>query len=337
MKIQRETITKIKQIVDAESVLNYLGFNILRRSSKELRGPCKVHGGDNPTGFRFNLETKTWCCYTRHCEADGDRDLVGLVQKTTNLSFLESVQLLADLCGIDLNNQDHISEEFIKLKYEQEMQKEIRSVPKPSSATSYFPEEVMEGFIPDRSSYFEDRGFPAELLDFFQIGGTTDRQGVHRETIPVRDPDGNLLTVSARRTDSDEDPKYLLLENLPKGNTLYNLDVAKECAGGPPRTLVLVEGFVDVWTLALHGIWNAVAAMGTDLTKRQAELLSIYADRVIVMLDPDPAGQEGAGRVEKLLSFYVDVEVIKLPEGKDPKLFTFYDVKNYFGGMIRDD
>ena len=116
MKINPETIANIKLTVDPESVLNHLGFNIVKRGSKELRGPCKIHGGDNITGFRFNLESRTWCCYTRHCEGEGDRDLVGLVQKATGSSFVESVRFLADIAGVDLNNQEELSEQYLEMK-----------------------------------------------------------------------------------------------------------------------------------------------------------------------------------------------------------------------------
>lgn len=339
MKIQPETIASIKQIVDPESVLNFLGFRIIKRGQKELRGPCKVHGGDNPTGFRFNLENRTWCCYTRHCEGDGDRDLIGLVQKTQGISFVESVRLLADLAGVDLENQESFSERFLELKKEQEIRKEVRQSRPRSSVTSYFPEHVVEELRPKRSSYFLDRGFPENLLDFYDIGGMTDGKGVHRDTIPIRDEYGNLLTISARRTDSNEDPKYLLLKNVNKGTTLYNLDLAKDFVGdtaqGQDRTLVLVEGFVDVWALAMLGVFNVVAAMGTDITPEQARLLGKYAENVIVMLDADEAGKAGAQRVKSLLEKRdVSVKVIELPEGKDPKDFTYTDVKNYFGGMI---
>lgn len=340
MKIQQETILKIKQIIDPEMVLQYLGFHIVRRTPKELRGPCKVHGGDNFTAFRLNLETKTWNCYSRHCEAEGYRDLIGLVQKTLNLSFVDSVRLLANIAGINLDKQDELTTQFTQLKHEQEIAKEVRMSKKHSSVTSLFSEEIIAEFLPHRSNYFIDRGFPSELLDFFEIGGMIDKRGVHRETIPIRDPNGGLLTISGRRTDSNVHPKYWLMQNIPKGTTLYNLDVAKSCVGGPPlglRTIILVEGFVDVWTLALHGVWNVVAAMGTDITQRQAELLSNYADKVLLMLDPDEAGRKGMDRVEKMLSFYVDVERIDLPKDKDPKYFTYNDVKHYFKEMIQND
>ena len=336
MKIPQETIAQIKLMVDPEMVLDYLGFHIIRRTPKELRGACKVHGGDNPTAFRFNLESRSWCCYTRHCEGESDRDLVGLIQKATGQSFYESVKFLAELAGIDLNNQDQLSEEYLRLKQQQEMRKEIKQTQPSVPVTNFYPEEIVEELITNRSKYFLDRGFPIEILDFYEIGGMTDSKGVHRETIPIRDEDGNLITVSARRTDSNEDPKYLLLKDIRKETTLYNLHVAKNYVGDD-RTLILVEGFVDVWALVLLGVYNVVAAMGTDITPNQARLIWKYAENVIVMLDPDDAGREATGRVVKLLTKGALVNSIHLPDGKDPKYFTYSDINEYFGGVSNHD
>ncbi len=330
MKVNQETITNIKNLVDPESVLGFLGFNIIKRGPKELRGPCKVHGGDNFTAFRFNLENRTWCCYTRHCEGDKDRDLIGLVQKTTGKNFMESVQLLADMAGVDLNNQEHLSEAFLKLKQQQEIRKEIKRNTR-ALVTSTVSEEVLAEFEGKRSDYFIDRGFPREILEFYEVGGTTDSRGVHRETIPIRNEDGELLTVSMRRTDSDEDPKYVLLKNIPKGETLYNLHVAKHYVG-EDRTLIIVEGFVDVWALCGLGVYNVVAIMGTDIVPNQARLIWKYAENATIMLDPDKAGREGTPRLVKMLDKGLNLQVIDLPDGKDPKYLTREDLEIYFIG-----
>jgi DNA primase len=330
MKVNQETVANIKNLVDPESVLGYLGFNIIKRGPKELRGPCKVHGGDNFTAFRFNLENKTWCCYTRHCEGEKDRDLIGLIQKTTGKNFMESVQLLADMAGVDLNNQAQLSEEFLRLQQKQEMRKEIQRNTR-TPVTSTVSEEVIAEFEGKRSSYFPDRGFPKEILDFYEVGGTTDSRGVHRETIPVRNEDGELLTVSMRRTDSDEDPKYVLLKNVPKGETLYNLHVAKHYVG-EDRTLIIVEGFVDVWALCRLGVYNVVAVMGTDIVPNQAKLVLKYAENAIIMLDPDKAGREGTPRLVKMLEKGLNLRTVDLPDGKDPKYLTKEDLEIYFTG-----
>lgn len=341
MKIAPETISRIKQVVGAEAVLQHLGFHLVRRTSKELRGPCKVHGGDNPTAFRFNLDNKTWKCFTRHCEGDNDRDLVGLVQKTTNQSFVDSVKFLADLAGIDLNNQEKLTEEFFRLREAQEQQREIARSRAHSFNPSFLPEEMLEGLLGSRFGYFAERGFAEELLDFYEVGGWVDTKGVQRETIPVRDDDGNLITISARRIDSDEDPTYILLKDSLKGNALYNLYIAKSYTRmfGDDRELVIVEGFTDVWRLVSLGVYNVVALMGTGMTPNQNRLIFKYAENAILLLDADTAGKTATPRGQKMLnwnyeklnSLGVAVKIVDLPEGKDPKLFTNDDVETYLG------
>jgi 5S rRNA maturation endonuclease (ribonuclease M5) len=235
------------------------------------------------------------------------------------------VKFLADLCGIDLANQETLSDEFKKIKQQQEMLQEVRRNQPSAPVTSFFPEETVEELLPYRSQYFVDRGFPEELLDFYGVGGMTDGRGVHRETIPIRDEDGHLLTVSARRTDSDEDPKYTLMKDIKKEATLYNLHIAKEYTG-ENRTLILVEGFVDVWALSLLGIYNAVAMMGTYVTPNQARLLWKYSENIIVMLDPDDAGREATPKVAEMLRQGALIRVVELPDGKDPKNLTNMDL-----------
>lgn len=41
-----------------------------RRSETEARGPCPIHGGNNPTSFSVNLETGSWHCFSE-CAAAG--------------------------------------------------------------------------------------------------------------------------------------------------------------------------------------------------------------------------------------------------------------------------
>lgn len=335
VKISQPIINHIKSVVDPELVLNHLGFDVSKRGSKELRGPCRIHGGDNPTGFRFNLDTRTWTCYTRHCEGDNAKDLVGLVMLSTGKNFLESVQLLASLAGVDLGDSSKFSELAARTTYEAAIRKEIRETPRPKQESSdEFSEEYVQSLIENRTSYFMSRGFSKEILDFYEIGGWVDSRGAQRSTIPIRDEDGKLLTISARREDGDEDPKYLLLKDIRKSTTLYNLHVAKHYTGFPNRVLFIVEGFVDVWNLCMRGIYNVVALMGTSILPGQVALIAKYAETAYIVLDSDAAGVKAAPKVAEMLSKAVNTKIITLPLGKDPKDLTDEEIKLYFGGSI---
>ena len=65
---------------------------------------------------------------------------------------------------------------------------------------------------------------------------------------------------------------------------------------------ILVEGAGDVWRLEENGIHIGLALFGTDLSDSQRILLDRSgALSIIVMLDSDKAGQEGAKKLKSQL------------------------------------
>jgi DNA primase len=121
------------------------------------------------------------------------------------------------------------------------------------------------------------------------------------------------------------EPKYLNSRDTPlfkKGQTLYALDIAYEAAGRQ-QTLIIVEGYFDVIALHQAGIRTAVATLGTALTPEHVRTVRRYANRVVLLFDPDAAGVRAALRT---LNLFVDtglaVSVVSLPDGHDPDTFV---------------
>ena len=115
-------------------------------------------------------------------------------------------------------------------------------------------------------------------------------------------------------------PKYL---NSPetqiftKGRHLYGLQNAKNNI--VDGQIIMVEGYMDVISLFQYGIKNAVASLGTSLTKEQAKLLNRYADEVVIAFDGDEAGQNATLKaLEQLSSVGCKAKVIQLPNNMDP-------------------
>ena len=119
----------------------------------------------------------------------------------------------------------------------------------------------------------------------------------------------------------DGEPKYLNSPETPifhKGKLLYHLHAARPAMRKADRAM-LVEGYFDVIRLALAGIEEVVAPMGTGLTADQAELLRRYAPQVLLCYDSDDAGLRATFRAgDELLRAGVRVAVATLPEGDDP-------------------
>ena len=110
-------------------------------------------------------------------------------------------------------------------------------------------------------------------------------------------------------------------ELYSKKNTLFGLHLAlREIKVN--STVVLVEGNPDVVRLHEIGVGNAVAPMGTALTKEQIDILRQYAKSIIIIGDTDNAGVEAVvknGRT--LLEAGFNVRLMVLPDGKDPDEF----------------
>ena len=91
---------------------------------------------------------------------------------------------------------------------------------------------------------------------------------------PIRNGRGQIIGFGGR-TLGDDTPKYL---NSPetslfhKGTELYGLFEARQ-ANQHLDKIIIVEGYMDVISLAQYGITNAVATLGTATT---AQRLTIY-------------------------------------------------------------
>jgi DNA primase len=135
-----------------------------------------------------------------------------------------------------------------------------------------------------------------------------------------------LEGLSGRTLDDNIKPKYKNSIDTwfyKKSELLYNLHEAKKTRR-ETKTVVLVEGFTDVDTLKSAGVFNCVASCGTSLTEAQAKLLSKYFTKIVVMYDNDKnkAGQKAAFRaLDILLKCDLDVDVVWLPSGQDPKSY----------------
>ena len=148
----------------------------------------------------------------------------------------------------------------------------------------------------------------------------------HRVMVPIHDRQGRVIGFGGRSLDGSE-PKYLNspeTEVFEKGKHLFGLHRAADPIRRADRAVV-VEGYFDVIALHAAGITNAVAALGTALSRQQITQLCRCCDgkRLILNFDSDGAGvraaQRAIGEVEQLaLQGQLELRVLHLPAGKDP-------------------
>ena len=136
--------------------------------------------------------------------------------------------------------------------------------------------------------------------------------------IPIIDLRGNVIAFGGRVLD-DAKPKYVNTSDTlvyKKSQAIFALNFAKSANQGK---LILAEGYMDVIAYHQAGFTNAVACLGTALTREQARLLARYADEVILSYDADGAGQEATRRAIGIFNeIGMKLRVLRLSGGKDP-------------------
>ena len=308
----RTNLKHMKNVVDPRYLVESLGFKVDRETAREIRGCCIIHGGDNTTAFRFNKESRTWVCFTRRCHEIYGYDIIGLIQAVTNIDFVSAVDYLKNLVG-DVGDLS-----FKSLQYQLRREKEefIRFNKKLDVSDSIVTEECLNQFKVFRSNHFFECGFSDETLDFFEVaGGYTDKDGIIRDIIPIRDVNGMLAGYSLRdiRHNVDDDRKYIHTYGFDKDHVLYNLHNAKKYGENMP--LIVVEGQKSVWKMHEYGLYNVVACMGSKLTPGQCNLLCSYAMKgIITMFDNDMAGVKGTFSVYKDLNNKMNVASVFITE-----------------------
>jgi len=162
----------------------------------------------------------------------------------------------------------------------------------------------------------------------------------NRIMFPILNQKGQIIGFGGRVLD-DEEPKYL---NSPetilfeKGRELYNLFSARRAIREVNCALV-VEGYMDVISLAQYGIDYTVASLGTSITSFHLQKLLRQTDQIIFCFDGDKAGRKAAWRaLENSLALLSDGKLLSflfLPEGTDPDSYIKKNGRKSFEQLLK--
>jgi DNA primase len=163
----------------------------------------------------------------------------------------------------------------------------------------------------------------AGLLVARPSGGHYDRFR-DRIMFPIADRTGRIVAFGGRVI-GDGEPKYLNSPESPlysKGRLLYGLPQAAAALRQEDLALV-VEGYLDLLALRVHGINPVLATLGTALTREQARLLKSLASRVVLVFDGDAAGAAAVRRAFPICAEEgLAVRTLPLPAGLDPDSYV---------------
>jgi DNA primase len=141
-----------------------------------------------------------------------------------------------------------------------------------------------------------------------------------RILFPISNQRGEVIAFGGRII-GEGNPKYLNSPETPlfdKSKNLYALHHARESIRREKKAIIF-EGYMDVLIAHQAGFTNSVATLGTSLTEAQARILRNQTEEVIIVYDPDAAGQAATWRgLQVLRQAGCLVRVGRLPQGLDP-------------------
>lgn len=346
MRLSDAFLEQLRANTAIESVIS--PYVNLRRRGKNLVGLCPFHNEKTPS-FTVYPENGSFYCFG--CGVGGD--VITFVRRMENLDYMEAVKQLADRAGMALP-EDGYDDTLAKkrtavLAANRAAAKFFHSqlfTEQGRQALDYFldrglaPETIRHfglGFAPNDwralKRHLNEQGFDDVLLESANLLRRSDKNGKvsyydnfrNRVMFPIIDPRGNVIAFGGRVLD-DSKPKYINTSDTlvyKKSNGVFALNFAKN---GNDGKLIIAEGYMDVIALHQAGFTNAVACLGTALTKEQANLLSRYADTIILSYDADEAGQKATARALGIFGTTgMEIKVLHLEGGKDPDEI----IKNY--------
>ncbi len=335
----------IDDLIARADVVEVIGNRVtLARAGREYKAPCPFHDEKTPS-FTVSPQKGFYHCFG--CGAHGTA--IGFLMNYENLGFVDAVEALAEMLGVEVPREAQPDGDRSTAGLHEllgESNRIYRAALRDSSkAIDYLKNRGIDG---PTAAQFE-MGYAPDSWDTL-LGrlGTNDsrrRQLIEaglvlkndngreydrfrdRIMFPIRDPRGRVIGFGGRVL-GDGVPKYLNSPETPifhKGRALYGIHEARRAAvpgAGRRRDILVVEGYLDVASLAQHGIEPAVATLGTATTVEHIRRLTRMAERVIFCFDGDRAGRAAAWRaLETALpqaGGRVELKFLLLPEGEDP-------------------
>ena len=338
MAISERFIQELQERVDIEEVIS--SHITLRRRGKTLVGLCPFHNEKTPS-LTVYPDTNSFYCFG--CGAGGD--VISFIRRIDNLDYVEAVKTVAQMAGMSMPEDgydDTLAKRRMRLlAANREAARFFNTClmdEKNRSALDYFLRRALTtatirhfglGYAPDSwhalTEHLRSKGFTYEEMVLANLVRRSDKNGKanyydnfrNRVMFPIIDLRGNVIAFGGRVMD-DSKPKYINTSDTPvykKSNGVFALNFAKNAN---ENKLLLVEGYMDVIALHQAGFTNAIACLGTAFTSEQANLLSRYAEEIIICYDNDGAGREATQRALNVLGKTgLKLRVVTMSGGKD--------------------
>lgn len=331
-----DPVSEIKARLPIEELVGQ--YCQIKKKGRTFTALCPFHNDSKPS---LNISPEKGIAYCFACQTGGD--IFSFYQAIEGVDFRQALKDLAEKVGVEIKQETPKSKQTKDEKeqiraclecardfYTSKLSETPKSYLTKRSLTEEFIKDWKIGFAPDSFSetyeHLLKSGFSRKEIIAAGMGIQKELNEEkifdrfrNRIMIPINDHQGRIVGFGGR-TLGDDPAKYMNSPESPiyqKSLVLYNLENAKS-AIREEKSVILVEGYFDVFALSRIGIRNVVAVSGTALTEEHCKLLRRFTDTIILSLDRDPSGREAAKRAFRLLTEAgLNVNAVELTD-KDP-------------------
>lgn len=347
-----DIIIEILQKSDIVEVVSE--FLNISKVGKNYKGICTVHNDTTPS-LSISQEKQFFKCFS--CGVSGN--VITFLEKFQGMSKKESIIYLSKKYDINSNNF-----EFKENTRYNENQKRLIKVF--SDITQKFSYDLTFKENLNVVNFLKDRDIDINIQNKFSIGyaksskkenykdflikknndistminaslinGKENPIISERIIFPIKNEFGDIVGLSARTLDPNEKTyKYINSSEsiiFNKSSIIYNYWKAKDIG----KEIYLVEGFMDVIAFSKVGLDNAVALMGTSISKNQILKLKNYS--ITLYFDNDQAGLNATIKaILLLLKEKINVNVVINESLCDPDEYLNKYGKNRFLTLINN-
>ena len=358
----------IDELLDRLDIVDIIDKHVsLKKTGRNFSACCPFHNEKTPS-FSVNPEKQFYYCFG--CGAGGNS--IGFIMDYEKLDFPSAVENLASYAGLEVpkentnnkKNQEKINDVYNALLWaSKEFQFQLRNHSNKDQAINYLKDRGLSGEI---ARDFGIGYAPPGWDNLLKLAKNNSNKKINikilescgmlvkkengeyydrfRERIifPIRDNRGRVIAFGGRVLDDNDKPKYL---NSPettvfhKQRELFGLYEARK-KHRHLDYLILVEGYMDVISLAQFGVNNSIATLGTASSENHLEKIFRHTNKLIISFDGDSAGKKAAKRLLDIsLTVMKDgreIFFLFLPNNEDPDTFVRKNGKDAFIKQIKN-
>ena len=312
---------------------------------------CPFHDDTNPS-MCVSREKQIYTCFS--CHATGN--VITFLMNYEHMDFKETLKYLGERVNIDVSG----------LRINKKTTKYDKLYDAYNLALKYYQNNLNSSVGIEAKKYLNSRKIDDKIIKEFEIGLSLDTRDdltklltkknydlvtlnkiglssddhdiyIDRIMFPLYDTMGRVVGFSGRIYKDNGQNKYLNTKEtdiFKKGEVLYHYHIAKEeCRN--KKSVIIMEGFMDVIRASTIGINNTIALMGTALTREHINLIKRLSNNIILCLDGDDPGVNATISIgNHLLDEGIEVKVVPLPSKDDPDTYILNNGKDKFIGLV---